>query len=89
TFYSSHICNEKTKHHGITHAKVKVAIELELREERLREASAHGDCNTVQTRKALYFACAGGHNDCVKLLIEHGANVNAEADIAGNRPLHL
>ncbi|CAG8727598.1 24198_t:CDS:2, partial [Gigaspora rosea] len=67
----------------------KVAIELELREERLREASAHGDCNTVQTRKALYFACAGEHNDCVKLLIEHGANVNMEADIAGNRPLHL
>ncbi|RIB19089.1 ankyrin repeat-containing domain protein [Gigaspora rosea] len=44
---------------------------------------------TVQTRKALYFACAGEHNDCVKLLIEHGANVNMEADIAGNRPLHL
>ena len=44
---------------------------------------------TVQTRKALHFACAGGHNDCVKLLIEHGANVNVEAVIAGNRPLHL
>ncbi|RIB23173.1 hypothetical protein C2G38_2171977 [Gigaspora rosea] len=44
---------------------------------------------TVQTRKALHFTCAGGHNDCVKLLIEHGANVNAEADIARNRRLHL
>jgi len=40
-------------------------------------------------RTPLHFACAGGHNDCVKLLIERGANVNAEADIAGNRPLHL
>ncbi|CAG8645247.1 16777_t:CDS:1, partial [Dentiscutata heterogama] len=43
----------------------------------------------VQTRNALHFACASVHNDCVKLLIEHGANVNAEADIARNRPLHL
>ncbi|KAF0495208.1 ankyrin repeat domain-containing protein 54 [Gigaspora margarita] len=94
------------KHHGITRAKVKVAIELEFREERLREASARGDCNTVikllsttpqpdinsadeKGRTPLHFACAGGHNDCVKLLIERGANVNAEADIAGNRPLHL
>ena len=25
----------------------------------------------------------------VKLLIERGANVNAEPDVAGNRPLHL
>ncbi|CAG8450202.1 1458_t:CDS:2 [Cetraspora pellucida] len=94
------------KHHGITRAKVKVAIELELREERLKEASARGDCNTVikllsttpqpdinsadeKGRTPLHFACAGGYNDCVKLLIERGANVNAEADIAGNRPLHL
>ncbi|CAG8591010.1 4624_t:CDS:2, partial [Racocetra fulgida] len=80
------------KHHGISRAKVKVAIELELREERLREASARGDCNTginEKGRTPLHFACAGGYSDCVKLLIERGANVNAEADIAGNRPLHL
>ncbi|CAG8494264.1 11485_t:CDS:2 [Gigaspora margarita] len=44
---------------------------------------------TVQTRKALHFACAGEHDNCVKLLIEHGTNVNADADIVGNRPLHL
>ncbi|CAG8751552.1 22127_t:CDS:2 [Gigaspora margarita] len=44
---------------------------------------------TVQTSKALYFACAGGYNNCVKLLIEHGTNINAEVDITGNRPLHL
>ncbi|KAF0372153.1 Ankyrin repeat domain-containing protein 54 [Gigaspora margarita] len=43
----------------------------------------------VQTRKALHFTCAGEHDDCVKLLIEHGTNVNVDADIAGNRPLHL
>ncbi|CAG8840815.1 29520_t:CDS:2, partial [Gigaspora margarita] len=36
---------------------------------------------TVQMRMALYFDCASGYYDCVKLLIKHAANINTEADI--------
>ncbi|CAG8494312.1 15348_t:CDS:2 [Acaulospora morrowiae] len=94
------------KHHDITRAKIKTALELKMREERLREASGRGDCDTVinllsnnphldlnnpdeKGRTPLHFACAGGHYECVQLLIKRGSNVNAEADVAGNRPLHL
>ncbi|CAG8654476.1 9269_t:CDS:2, partial [Acaulospora colombiana] len=94
------------KHHDITRTKIKTALELKMKEERLREACGRGDHETVinllftsphldinnsdeKGRTPLHFACAGGHYKCVQILIERGANVNAEADVAGNRPLHL
>ncbi|CAG8469628.1 13248_t:CDS:2 [Ambispora leptoticha] len=94
------------KHQDVARAKIKSAIERELREEKLRDAACRGDCDKIMNllalkpvpdinqaddkgRTPLHFACAGGHIDAVKLLIAHGANVNADADVVGNRPLHL
>lgn len=34
-----------SKHHDLTRAKIKAALELELKEERLREAASRGDCD--------------------------------------------
>ncbi|CAG8521990.1 6256_t:CDS:2 [Diversispora eburnea] len=89
-----------SKHHDLTRTKIKTALELELKEERLREAaglinflstSPQPDINNSDEkgRTPLHFACAGGHYKCVQILIERKANVNAIADVAGNRPLHL
>ncbi|CAG8505940.1 4663_t:CDS:2 [Ambispora gerdemannii] len=94
------------KHQDVARAKIKSAIERELREEKLRDAACRGDCDKIinllvltpipdinraddKGRTPLHFACAGGHIDAVKLLISRGANVNADADVVGNRPLHL
>ncbi|CAG8586078.1 4737_t:CDS:2 [Paraglomus occultum] len=94
------------EHQNVIKVRLRVALEVEFREKRLREAAARGDMEAMTSlittnppldlnkpddkgRTPLHFACASGHEGVVKLLIERGANVNAEPDVAGNRPLHL
>jgi ankyrin repeat protein len=43
--------------------------------------------DTLGTRSLLYWACQAGHTDIAKLLLEHGADVNAETKFGGYGPI--
>ena len=46
------------------------------------------DDTSAEGMTALHEACRNGHSECVKLLVQHQANVNMLTS-SGNTPLHI
>eukprot|EP00435_Cladocopium_sp_Y103_P054159 s606_g17.t1 len=47
------------------------------------------DVSDINGRRAIHFAAANGHRECVRLLAEAGANREAADKVCGATPLHL
>ena len=47
------------------------------------------DVSDINGRRAIHFAAANGHAECVRLLVEAGANREAADKVCGATPLHL
>lgn len=76
-------------HTGITalHAAVQKEGHLDC-VVALLEVSANVDAVTEKGNTPLMYACAGGHLECARVLIAHGASVNIQTIAEGDVPLH-
>lgn len=86
---TSHPSEAPDDHAGLTalHASVQSDGHLDV-VIALLENGADADCRTAKGNTPLMYAAAGGHTECVKVLLSYGCDVNARTTSDGDTPLH-
>ena len=78
--------NDEQVRHSFWH-KVSLLRTCSLQVKKYLESGAHVDTRDSLGCTALHWAASGGHFDCVKCLMDAGADVNV-AGVSGDTPLH-